>query len=679
MLSDLFNTSDFFPRWNCGNWTPFHGWTHIVADASIWAAYTAIPIVLLYFLYRRKDVPFPPVFWLFVLFILSCGIGHLVEASIFWLPIYRISAVVKVMTAVVSWATVIALVGVLPKALTLPGLARLNEQLRAEIAVREKREAELEAAILALRASERQVTSGAAELETVLEAVPAIVWIAEDVECRTIRGNRAARQATRLPTGVNHSLTASEEERPRNFYVAQKGRRLPADELPVQKAAATGQPISGTEIAMVFEDGSECHLLGNVMPLRDPDGRVSGAVAAFLDITEQKKLEAEREQMNRRMQESQKLESLGVLAGGIAHDFNNLLTGVLGNTNLAQMSAQPGSPLQPYLEQIESSAVRAADLCKQMLAYAGKGRFIVERLDLNRVIEETLHLLQISISKTAVLRYDLAETPLPIEADATQIRQIIMNLVINASDAIDKKSGFISIRTGLVRADRRYLTEAALSPDLPEGEYVHLEVSDTGCGIAPDVIGKIFDPFFSTKFTGRGLGLAAVQGIVRSHRGAIKVYSEPGRGTTFRVLFPSADRGVPLAAPKSAVIPKLEGEGLILIIDDEETVRAITARMVESLGFRVATAANGRDGLAEFEKRRDEIRLIILDLTMPHLDGEETFRALRAIDPKVKVVLVSGFNEQETTARFVGRGLAGFMQKPFKLATMARVLGKALG
>jgi signal transduction histidine kinase len=675
----LFDTSDFPARWNCGNWSAEHGWLHILADLAIWGAYTAIPCVLAYFVLRRKDVPFPRIFWLFFAFILSCGTGHLVEAGLFWFPAYRLSGAVKVVTAVVSWGTVVALAAVLPRALSLPGLARLNEQLLAEIEERKKREREREAAVAALRASEQRERAKAEELAAVMNAVPAVVWIATDPECRRIIGNQAAQQALRLPLGANHSLTANEEERPRNFHVARDGRRLALEELPVQRTVATGVPITDCEVDLVFEDGAIRNLYGNVVPLHDTGGAVRGAVAAFLDVTERKKAEQERQLMDRKLQETQKLESLGVLAGGIAHDFNNLLTGILGNGSLARMAAPPGSPLIPFVEQIEQSALRAADLCKQMLAYAGKGRFVVEPLDLSLVVQETVHLLQVSISKTAVLRLNLAEGLPPILADATQVRQIVMNLVINASEAIGKKSGFITLTTGLVRADRHYVAESALEPKVPEGDYVFLEVSDTGCGMNPDTLSRVFDPFFSTKFTGRGLGLAAVHGIVRSHRGTIKIYSEPGKGSTFKVLLPSAPGTELVRQNAPAAGADWTGQGTILVIDDEETVHAVTARMIETLGFSVLTATNGKEGLETFARHSAEVRLVILDLTMPHMDGEETFRELRRLDPQVPVIMVSGFNEQEATDRFVGRGLTGFLQKPFDIERLAAKLHAAFG
>jgi PAS domain S-box-containing protein len=406
--------------------------------------------------------------------------------------------------------------------------------------------------------------------------------------------------------------------------------------------------------------------------LHDDTGRTVSILSLVQDVTDKvlaeqqsKKASSDRQLLERKLQESQKLESLGVLAGGIAHDFNNLLTGVLGNASLARMDLPPDSPVQPYLQQIESAAARAADLCRQMLAYSGKGRFVVNRLDLNALITDTTRLLHVSISKHAVMKFHFAEGLPVVMGDATQLRQVIMNLVINASEAIGEKSGFISITTGLTRADRAYLSGAYFARDLPEGDYVSLEIADNGGGMSPEVLDKIFDPFFTTKFTGRGLGLAAVLGIVRGHNGALKVFSEEGWGTTFKILLPCAEGVADELATTTPGAANWKGSGKVLVADDEETVRVTTARMLEACGFTTRLADHGRTAVEEFQTDPDGFTLIMLDLTMPHMDGDEAFRHIRELRPSARVLLMSGFNEQEAIARFAGKGLAGFIQKPF--------------
>ena len=429
------------------------------------------------------------------------------------------------------------------------------------------------------------------------------------------------------------------------------------------------------------KDGRVVHCSWQNSVLHDPDGRSISILSLVQDISERvlaeedrRRTEVERQALDRKLQEAQKLESLGVLAGGIAHDFNNLLTGVLGNASLAQMDLPAGSPVQPLLDQIETAATRAADLCRQMLAYSGKGRFVIQRLDLNALIKDTTRLLQVSISKHAVLKFDLAASLPAVLGDATQFRQVVMNLVINASEAIGEKSGFISISTGLVRADRACLAGTFSAPDLPEGDYVFLEIADNGGGMVPEVEARIFEPFFTTKFTGRGLGLAAVIGIVRGHKGALKVFSEQGWGTTFKILLPCAEGPAEESPAAAPVQPAWRGSGTALVVDDEETVRVTTARMLEALGFSVQLADNGRTGVEKFSAAPGEFSLVVLDLTMPHMDGEEAFREIIDVRPDARVLLMSGFNEQDAISRFTGKRLAGFLQKPFTLSDLREKL-----
>jgi two-component system cell cycle sensor histidine kinase/response regulator CckA len=399
-------------------------------------------------------------------------------------------------------------------------------------------------------------------------------------------------------------------------------------------------------------------------PIHHQDGSISKQ-ACIIDITDRKLAEEEKILLELRIRETQKLESLGVLAGGIAHDFNNILTAIIGNASLARMQQEPTAPVYSYLEKIETSSQRAADLCNQMLAYSGKGQFNVMRFDLTAIVEETTHLLQLSISKKVVLKFDLARNLPVILADATQIRQIIMNLVINASEAIGEKSGMILIATGVMYADHDYLKEEYLSSNLVEGNYVYLEISDNGCGMDKETSARIFDPFYTTKFTGRGLGLAAVLGIVRGHKGALKLYSELGCGTTFKLLLPctvgpAEEYGTGLVPPSS-----LQGSGTILVVDDEETVRTVIADMLESFGFQVEMARDGLEALAMFSNIGERIRLVLIDLTMPNLDGLETFCELRRMKSDIKVIIMSGFTECDMMDRFPGKEIIGFIQKPF--------------
>ena len=385
-----------------------------------------------------------------------------------------------------------------------------------------------------------------------------------------------------------------------------------------------------------------------------------------IDITDLRKAENEKLELERQIQHAQKLESLGVLAGGIAHDFNNILMAIMGNADIALMDLSTANPVYANVKEIETAAKRAADLARQMLAYSGKGRFLIENINLNEAVEEMTHMLEVLISKKAVIKYHFAENLPLVEADATQIRQIIMNLVTNSSDAIDRTSGVISITTGALYCDSDYLVSTYMDESLPEGLYVYLEVTDTGSGMNRETLEKLFDPFYSTKFTGRGLGLSAVLGIIRGHCGAIKIYSEMGKGTSIKVLFPACDSSGELPDELGGkTVKQWTGSGTILLVDDEESVVSVGAKMLQRLGFNVLTASDGLQAVDRFREHSDIIDLVILDLTMPHLDGEEAFRELRRIRGDIRVLMSSGYNQQEVTQRFAGKPLAGFLQKPY--------------
>ena len=428
---------------------------------------------------------------------------------------------------------------------------------------------------------------------------------------------------------------------------------------------------------VAFRDREDQERIGRVVGtlLRDENGEPTGALIMIADVTEQERLEAQ-------VQHSQKLESLGVLAGGIAHDFNNLLMGVLGNASLALMQLSPDAPAYSCVEHVQTAALRAAELSKQMLAYSGKGRFMVQPLNLSSLVEELTHLLESSISKKALLHKRLPADLPAIAGDATQLRQIVMNLITNASDALRDDAGVISVSTGTVHVDQAYLASTYIDDRLPAGRYVYLEVSDTGCGMDAETQARMFDPFFTTKPTGRGLGMAAVLGIVRGHEGALKVYSEQGLGTTIKVLFRCIEEPAEaLALPEETVTAEHEawtGAGSVLVADDEEVVRQVARATLELAGFAVIEAEDGQEALDIFRQHADEIVVVLLDLSMPRMGGKEALQAMRLLRPDARIVLSSGFNEQDTISRLAGRRFSGVIQKPYKptdlIATLRSVL-----
>lgn len=456
----------------------------------------------------------------------------------------------------------------------------------------------------------------------------------------------------------------------------------PAD-LPRVRAATRESIDSRRPVDVQYrirtKDGAEKWVLSRGHGIHVP-GSLPLIEGLVIDITAQKNAETERLDLERKLLEGQKLESLGLLAGGIAHDFNNLLTSILGNAGIVRLALPAGDALDEKLVAIEDGATRAAELCRQMLAYAGQGRFIVEPVDLSALTEGLVPLLEISIERKARLTLQLAR-PLPaVVVDATQVRQIVMNLVLNAVDAVEEGAGEISLVTGTMHATRAVLDSAVAGPELPEGEYVFLEARDNGAGMPPEVLSRIFDPFFTTKFAGRGLGLAAVLGIVRGHQGALTVESAPGRGSVFRLLLPIA-RGV--VVPQPAPPPTATAwtrTGHALIVDDDEPVRIVASAMMKSFGFSVETAPDGQHGLDTFRAKPGAFDIILLDLLMPGLTGEQTLAILRTIQPDIPVLIVSGYSESDVMQRLANeRGPFRFLHKPFKRPELEQKLRELLG
>jgi CheY-like chemotaxis protein len=324
------------------------------------------------------------------------------------------------------------------------------------------------------------------------------------------------------------------------------------------------------------------------------------------------------------------------------------------------------SPARESIKQIQRSAQRAEELTKQMLAYSGRGHFIVKPVDLTEMTRNLERPLRAAIPKRIALRFDLNAGLPPVNADMAQAQQIVTNLLSNASDAIGENVGEIVVKTGVMRCDREYFREAGLGEPLAPGEYVYIEVGDTGCGMDAKTLERMFDPFFTTKFTGRGLGLAAVLGIVRGHHGAIKVTSALGQGTTFRILFPPCAAPVPAPPPPGDSAAQWKGEGTILVVDDEEMIRNLSRKVLERAGFQVLLAANGAEGVEVFREHANRIAAVLLDMTMPGMNGRDAFAAMSAIREDVCVILTSGYSEEEAFRQFGNTGLAGFVQKPYQ-------------
>jgi PAS domain S-box-containing protein len=442
------------------------------------------------------------------------------------------------------------------------------------------------------------------------------------------------------------------------------------------RAALDEQRTVELEYRLCTRDGTEKWVLSRGRGVYEQSGELRYFEGLAIDITVQKKTEEARLGLERKLLEGQKLESLGLLAGGIAHDFNNLLSAILGNTTLARMTLAPSAKGETHLRAIESASLRAAELCRQMLAYAGKGQFVIEPTDLTILTEELMPLLRVSLAQQQSLRLNLAKDLPAVLADSTQLRQIVMNLVLNAVDAVAERGGEVRLATGVMSVDAELLSRCVAGTDLPPGDYVFLEVKDTGLGMTKAVLAKIFDPFFTTKFAGRGLGLAAVLGIVRGHNGALQVESAPSSGSLFRLLLPPApSMGSKNRRKNEEPAAQWRSSARVLVVEDEEPVRIVTGEILKTYGMVPYLAEDGPTGLALFRQNPGAIDLVLLDLLMPGMSGEQTLKELRAIAPQVRVLLMSGYSEGDVLGRMASpTGRLGFIAKPFTRADLERNL-----
>jgi PAS domain S-box-containing protein len=445
------------------------------------------------------------------------------------------------------------------------------------------------------------------------------------------------------------------------------GSPYPVEACLMEQAAQTGRFSRVADEVLVRSDGSCVPVEYSANPMFQ-DGEARGAVIIFSDVSE-------RTQTEEHMRQAAKLESLGVLAGGIAHDFNNLLTGVLGNASLLTSTLGPDDPNSESVQEIITASEKAAELTAQMLAYAGKSSFTIRTVNLCELLQEVMALIHSSIPRTAFVDMDCTKD-LPIEADRTQIEQVIMNLVINAGEALPDGRGAVKISTGVTELAA---TIPAQPEPLPPGRYVVLEVADTGTGMAPDVLNHIFDPFFTTKFLGRGLGLAATLGIIRAHKGGITVDSRPGQGSTFCVYFPSSHSAANPHAAEPDHRPLRRGIETVLIVDDEETVRITASRALQQYGYRVLTAASGREAISTLTEHRGSVSLILLDTTMPGMSGGEAAKYLRTVEPAVPILVTSGYDESDARAQFMPNRFAGFIRKPYRAEQLVGAVGRLLG
>ncbi len=440
------------------------------------------------------------------------------------------------------------------------------------------------------------------------------------------------------------------------------------------EAVRTPEPTT-REVGFESADGRSRVVTVSGTRVDDRSGWPVGGIFLLHDLTEQRQAEQETHRLEGWVRQTQRMESLGIMAGGIAHDFNNILSAILGSSEMARLKLPGDSPLQEELATISRSVEHAAELTDQLLTYAGRGTSLEEPVDLQALIGEMTGLLRSAISKKARLETRLADDLPTILGDRGQLRQVILNLVTNASEALDGATGTIVVQTDVV--DARASDEPG--PAEPRRK-VRLRVTDTGSGMDGETRARVFDPFFTTKFAGRGLGLATVLGIVQGHGGEIRVESQPGAGARFEVRFPARTEesaAMVAAGAPGRSRPDWRGSGLVLLADDEAAVRSPVRNLLMTLGFGVEEACDGADALETFRARMNDFRLVVLDLTMPALGGREVFAEIRQLSPSMPVVFMSGYSEALGAAQLEDRATA-FLHKPFDLAALARKIRETM-
>lgn len=535
---------------------------------------------------------------------------------------------------------------------------------RRAIAVRDIRERKQ--ALRALRESEQRY-------RVLLDTCPDGITVT-DLEGRVLMSNQQAAAIEGYDDPAEAMRCASDafariapEDRERAFRNA-------------ELALETGK-ISRIEYSVLRKDGGRVPVELNVSLLTDDDGAPSGFIGVIRDVTERKQAEAERARLQARLQDAQKLESLGLLAGGIAHDFNNLLVGMLGGASLALHELGPDHPACSHVAQVETAALHGRELTGQLLTYAGKACLDWQPIDMSILVEEMVGLAALSVSKRAAVVTDLANGLPTVEADPTQIRQVVMNLLTNAAESLPDAGGTISLRTRVAVLDDDALAGLDGGAELEPGRYVVLDVADTGCGMGESVSRRLFDPFFSTKLTGRGLGMSVVFGIVRSHGGAISVDTKAGAGTTIAVWLPASDRSAVVSAAEQVddgVAKAPTGAGSVLVVDDERAVRDVVKSILDAAGIDAVAVDSGPRAVERLRDEPDRFAAVLLDATMPAMDGAETSRALRRINPQVRILFSSGFAEHDLADGLRLEPGDGFIQKPYRMAEFLAALDEVL-
>ena len=630
----------------CLNWEKTLVFLHVGSDIITGICYYSIPLAMLYCAYRRRDLPFYKIFVLFALFILSCGTTHFFAAYTIYRPEYWLEGYIKAITAVISTVTVFLLIPRIPEAIALPSIVSSMEEIKKLNCDLGAKNAELQQSGERLQLATRATNIGIWDWDVVNNE---LTW---DDSMYTLYGI------------LKENFGGAYDAWVRTIHP--EDRQYAEAEI---QAALRGEREYAPEFRVICPDGSLRFIKAASQTFFDENGIPLRMIGTNIDITEQRRAEREKVNLEAQLQQAQKMESVGRLAGGVAHDFNNMLGVILGHASLALMEADPAHPFRNSLEEIRTAAERSADLTRQLLAFARKQTIAPKVLDLNETVSAMLKMLQRLIGEDINLTWHPAPNLWPVNMDPSQIDQIFANLCVNSRDSI-AGVGKITIETGNTVVDEEYCAQHA---GCVSGEYVRLVVSDDGCGMDKMTISHIFEPFFTTKGVGEGtgLGLATVYGIVKQNNGFINVYSEPGLGTTFTIYLPRHLSTVAMAKTEVVAEPALRGQETILLVEDEPSILKITTIILTKQGYTVLTANSPVEAVRVAGEHAGEIHLLMTDVVMPDMNGLDLAKKLLPLYPQLKVLFISGYTANVIAHHGVLDKGMNFLQKPFSLPDLA--------
>lgn len=671
--------SDFMPHGHCYLMRPEIIWLHVVSDTFITLAYCSIPLTLLQFIRKRRDLQFHWIFILFAIFIFACGATHFMEIWSVWHGTYRLSGVIKAITAVASTLTAVALARLVPLALKLPSPAehaRTNTALTREVEDRRRAQEALQAAHLELEDRVRQRTAELARkneiLDSILMNIGDAVVVADEQE-KFLVFNPAAERMFRAG-----ATDARSDEWPARYglYLPDRVTPFPGKELPLT-LAVRGESTDGVLMfvrSSDADDGLWISVTGR--PLHNRAGEFKGGLIVCKDMTASKRGDEMRGRLEAQLRQSQKMEAIGTLAGGIAHDFNNILASIGWCVELIRADLGPTHPSADTIQQVLIASQRASRLVRQILTFSRQQEQQREVIQIELVVREALDLLRATLPANVRMEVELDPASPPVLADPTQVHQVVMNLCTNAWHALGERGGRLQIKQAALTVDAGL---AASSPDLKPGDYVRLSVIDDGEGMEPAVLERIFEPFFTTRppSQGTGLGLAVVHGIVRAHGGAITVTSQPGKGAAFHVYFPAHD---PVAFPPvPAPVETPRGQGArILLVDDEPAIVMTGTRLLTRLGYVVTGCDRAAGALEMVRAAPGDFDLVLTDLSMPGMSGLDLSSQIRAIRPDLPVILTTGFAGTLAPDAASTHGICEVLLKPVSPANLGAAIARAL-